>query len=644
MFTQSQSADELQSGGAAGRPYPAVHAAAAGPAGPPPVLMCEGIEVTQVVQNMAHDVPLVAGKATVVRVYLSVEGAEILEVRGALNARAPAGQGVWVPVASLGTVTIDPVLAGDLRKKREELGNSLNFLLPAEVTNGGACEVALGALEQADGSQALAVPAGAARTVDFVESPPLRLHVVGIRYQDAAAGSPYEPRPLDFALIRAWLQRAYPVAEVQWTQITMDGPKQWPFQAAEINAFLRGLRQVDLLSGLDRRTHYFGLVFDGGRGYFMRGLASGIPSAADPSTVASGPTGAADFGWDADGAYGDWYTAHELGHTFGRYHAEFCGAGGGAPYPYQNGQLSDDDGEWVGLDVGAAERGLPMRALPGAEWHDLMTYCDHQWLSGFTYEGLRQRLLDEDSLPAGPAGAAAAGGGLISMTPGGIIHVVATVNLTASAGRLQHVTAYPEASLEPEAGETGPGAGGAAPAAFSLRLSSSAGDLIDEYPARVIPDACLDPGDDETGIIDATIPNDMAAARLDLLLDGQVLDTFSSSVPAMPAADIRVLDAGPAGLVGGGARAKSPTLAWTDPGMELPGLVALPGQTPTYAVELSVDGGATWRTAGFGLAQPQVTVDPALLAGAETVQVKVTTTDGFTSESSVTTLKVTDLM
>jgi hypothetical protein len=32
------------------------------------------------------------------------------------------------------------------------------------------------------------------------------------------------------------------------------------------------------------------------------------------------------------------------------------------------------------------------------------------------------------------------------------------------------------------------------------------------------------------------------------------------------------------------------------------------------------------------------------LAGAETAQVKATTTDGFTSESSVTTLKVTDLV
>ena len=30
-----------------------------------------------------------------------------------------------------------------------------------------------------------------------------------------------------------------------------------------------------------------------------------------------------------------------------------------------------------------------MRALPGTAWHDVMTYCDNQWLSSFTYDGIR---------------------------------------------------------------------------------------------------------------------------------------------------------------------------------------------------------------------------------------------------------------
>ncbi len=34
-----------------------------------PKLSCDGVEITQSIQNMAHGVPLVAGKRTVVRVY-----------------------------------------------------------------------------------------------------------------------------------------------------------------------------------------------------------------------------------------------------------------------------------------------------------------------------------------------------------------------------------------------------------------------------------------------------------------------------------------------------------------------------------------------------------------------------------------------
>ena len=128
----------------------------------------------------------------------------------------------------------------------------------------------------------------------------------------------------------------------------------------------------------------------------MRGLASGIPTTADPTTVASGPCGGGTFGWDTDGSYGDWYTGHELGHTFGRFHAEFCGAGGGAPYPFTDGQLSNADGAFVGFDVGDIANGLPLRALPGTAWHDVMSYCVNQWISSFTYTGIRTRLIAED--------------------------------------------------------------------------------------------------------------------------------------------------------------------------------------------------------------------------------------------------------
>ena len=113
---------------------------------------------------------------------------------------------------------------------------------------------------------------------------------------------------------------------------------------------MRGIRTTDVTGGVDARTHYYGLVSDGGGGFFMRGLASGIPGTADPSTVASGPTGTTTWGWDSTDLMG--LVQGHAGHTFGRFHAMFCGAAGGAPYPFVNGQLSDADGAFVGFDTG----------------------------------------------------------------------------------------------------------------------------------------------------------------------------------------------------------------------------------------------------------------------------------------------------
>ncbi len=176
----------------------------------------------------------------------------------------------------------------------------------------GQWEVRLSSLNRVQPHRALTVPAGASRTVTFATSPPLRVRLIGIRFQAPGAVT-VTPTPLDFTLIQSWLGRAYPVASVEWSQVTVDGPSAWPFEAPAINAFVRAIRTADVAGGVDARTHYYGLVGDNGATTFMRGLASGIPTTADPTTVASGPCGGSTFGWDTDGSYGDWYTGHELG-------------------------------------------------------------------------------------------------------------------------------------------------------------------------------------------------------------------------------------------------------------------------------------------------------------------------------------------
>ena len=79
--------------------------------------------------------PLVAGKRTVVRVYLSY-AAGPRRVRGVLRVGRSAS-GPWFGIAPVGPAALDPARPGSslatLLSSRHELGHSLNFVLPASL-------------------------------------------------------------------------------------------------------------------------------------------------------------------------------------------------------------------------------------------------------------------------------------------------------------------------------------------------------------------------------------------------------------------------------------------------------------------------------------------------------------------------------
>jgi hypothetical protein len=619
---------------------------AAGQAPPPPVLTCDGLEVTQAGQRLPlHDVPLVADKTTVVRVYLSAGAEPTFQVRGTLAGR-PTG-GAWQLVPSLNAATIDPADAGILRAKREELDKGLNFVLPPNMTAAGSWEFKLSAVERVDPAATLTVPAGAERVganaVTFDAGVPLRVHVVGIRYQTSPGSARIAPRPLDLALIQSWLGRAYPVASVVWTTLTIDFPLLWPFTAAQVNAEVRTIRARDVAGGVDNRTHYYGLVYEGTTGNFMRGLASVPTGGPDPTAVGSGPTGTGRFAFNVPASYGDWYTGHELGHTFGREHANFCGAAGGGPYPHPNGQISPISGEYVGFDVGDATTGQLMQPLRGAPpgagqlWHDVMTYCPFQWVSAFTYNGLLTRLKAEDALgplpPPPPAGASppppvsAPGiGGIMT----GSIHVVATVNLTQRNGRMISVVPYPQ--LPP----TAPPARGQVPFAVQL-LDAATAQPKGTYAATFIPDTCRDWAD-ETGTIDVRVPNLGNIGGVQVLANQVVVAEY---IKGMAPEQVRDIQPAAAGVGASAAGLDDPVVTWVDDAPARAGAGA--GKPPRYFVDASTDGGSHWRTVGVNLTTPEVTLDRSLLAGTDKILLRVVSTDGFDLKEQVATLRTADL-
>lgn len=365
------------------------------------------IEYVQSVQDNNNSVPLVAKKATVVRVYLSGVGiAEPLVVTGEIACRRGTGGETFVP--ALNKVRLAPGPDRSLTEWRTSLDDSLNFRLPPEVTAAGTTRIRLSKLQ---GGASIELDFNAAQgsaSLSFKRSPPLRVKVIGLRYTEG--GKKYAPDAVHFSYLRSWLRRAYPVATVEWSQLVVDADFFPPFNEEDTpmlaNAQIAALRSRDVSAGVDPRTHYYGLVSDANGKNFMRGLAFDIPSTANPGVVASGPAGKpSGFNGDFDLSYADWYGAHELAHTFGRFHPgfpppnELGGQDASDPhFPYPDGRISGAKDGYIGFDVGDADLALPMQVMPGHTCHDVMTYRENQWVSAYTFGAILSRLLMEDKL------------------------------------------------------------------------------------------------------------------------------------------------------------------------------------------------------------------------------------------------------
>ncbi|MGH8887451.1 MAG: hypothetical protein ACRDYX_20250 [Egibacteraceae bacterium] len=616
----------------------------------------DGIEVTQAVQDLAHSVPLIAGKATVVRLYLSLDadGDRAVTVGGELELH----QGGHAParyLPAMGTVQLDPSTSLTLAERRGDVAQSLNFRLAKADVAAGPLTLRVGRVTDAMAGRRLVLVEGpgvqATVTVELVESPPLRLRVIGLRYT-GRDGRHRSPRALDFALLLSWLRRAYPVASVQATQIVADLPHTPPLSCGQVNALLAGTRNLDVATGADPRTHYLGLVYDAEATEFMQGCSSGIPAAADPTVVASAPAGVPrdGFGWDADGSYADWYGAHELAHTFGRLHPGF---GGGQvrdddDFPFPNGQISDGD-TYVGFDVGDPSLSLPARALPGERWHDVMTYCEDQWICPHTYKGIRDRLVEEDTMPMPRAGSAdpPGGAGHVGPTdpstagapgpPAGageegldavdasgpgrpLLNVIGRVNLTDGTAEILMVNPLPSVPWRPADGPSAP--------QVTLRLVSAGDTPVVDHAVPVRLDSCAGEGDSPMiGLVDVAVPVPADLTAVELRWDGETRARHEIPGVAPQQAHLKLAPATRAQRTAGvSATGHRRTVSWEEH-----------DETTRYHVQVSDDDGATWQTIAVNLDTPSVEIDYNQFRASQ-LRVRVYATNGLLTEESEMTI------
>lgn len=385
------------------RPQQQAPALGAGPPAPTGTVAVLGAEVCQAVQDLANKVPLISGKPTLLRVYLDsgalagktrVSG-EIAWKRGTASAEN------YLPASN--SLVLDPAVSGHVNARRLDIDDSLHFLLPAAAVASGTLTVRLKRVAVLGGAE-IKVTGTASWKVKFTKAPPLRVRVIGFRYKNTDGGT-RAPEAVHFTYLKSFLGRAYPVSEVEWSQAVIDADFATPFDDNTVllaNAQLAAIRSREVSTGMHPLTHYYGLVDDGGGPNFMRGRAFDVPSEPRPDTVASGPAGTpGGFAGDHDLSYADWYGAHEIGHTFGRFHPGFPTGQqdrSDTKFPFVNGQLANSDDRFIGFDFGDAALGFDMKVLPGQEWHDIMTYADNQWICQYTYEAILERLIAESKL------------------------------------------------------------------------------------------------------------------------------------------------------------------------------------------------------------------------------------------------------
>lgn len=619
------------------------------------------IEVTQAVQFLGdpaipdNSVPLVRGKTTLVRVYLKnpiVPGVAFEDITGELSTFV-CGQSAPIrptfPNGQLGPESIRPVNsptypedtapsdypdAGNrsLSDQRISLRRTLNFLLPNTYMRG--C-TDLQVTVSSPGS-----PGTATRKITdlrFETVPPALVRVYNVRT------SGFRPSPLDRTLLSLWLLRAYPISDLIWEEDDIIAPPTpdvgpVPTFCAELNNRLWLTKLLNMHGGgEDVRFKYYGMLNSReadeeppGIG-FRRGTSLG--SAVG---VSCGPTGVADgsWSWDTDGIYGDWYGAHEIGHSYGLDHVlsrDGSQERAGCPplfdcfeddYPHPEGRISPLTGGCVVRSVdlpqvcgslwGVDLRFAGDRSAVPPDWFDFMSYGHPgQWPSDFTYRKLRDILIRN-----GPPGAdsilvvqnGAPGPGERSE------HVAVTglVDLTNGTAELDAVYRLP-AMLPVRERVPGP---------YAVRLLDGAGAVLAEFPFAVDPllENLASEGGHRASFVEL-VPYDPRTAGIAIVESGEVLAerTVTTNAPVVTMQ---------APLGGGTLDGTSVRVEWDASDAD--------GDPLTFDLFFSADGGTTWALKAAAVTAQHADVDLTRLRGTTQGLFLVIANDGVNTGRAVT--------
>lgn len=326
-------------------------------------------------ESVDSDVPLVAGRDALVRVFYATDGAYSGgEVVGRLH--LPGGEPIEAR-GTLGATSSDAELESTLNFQipGERVGDTLDWSVEVLEAGEGADNPA--ARFPAEGSSPLAVE-GKANTFRIILAP--------FRYNADGSGRLPNLDEEQVAAITNRIKALYPVSEVEtrvrevheWSGEL--GPDGSGWQALGIT--LAGFRNTD---GEGDDVYYYGIFnpADSFFGYCGSGCLLGVTLLNNnpPETGSAFLRLALGVGFES---YAASTAAHELGHAHGREHVR-CGPGldpGSidSNYPHDGKTI----GVW-GYDITSGELRDPEK------YSDIMGYCSTQHISDYNYRALFER-------------------------------------------------------------------------------------------------------------------------------------------------------------------------------------------------------------------------------------------------------------
>ena len=560
-------------------------------------LAAHELEVTQGIQNLANDVPLIARKPTYVRGYArEISGPDAVSVEAWLYGTRGASALPGSPLPAQNGV--HPLATGNLYD-RGALDESWLFQLPESWTTAGTINLRLVIDPREQYSDPNRANNEISENVTFDAKAPVCTVFVPVRTHSPNYNSPtdnpnfwqmYDVAKKLWPAYDFWsYEQSEDIAELQvcwkWGFIPYPcfGPYELPSDSWKV---LTSLNVRDFFSNdpdscdnANARTHYIGMVHPDTNTSTSSGWVLGTAYRNDNvawvkfephSFVLSDAPALPDAGATL---------AHEMGHNLGRKHVD-CGDPDNidSGYPYPTDQISDvGQASYYGFD------GRTQTVIAPDDAVDFMSYCRPYWTSDYTWRALNNRISSSSMVAAAPV--------INKLDAGDAVFVSGAVTPTANTGVLNYAWVYPTGSLS--AGilrkwegaaafplkMSGPTPQSTTAPSYTLQLRDAHNAILATYPVT-LSETLNDPADPPVNNFSLTFVDPGNVAHVELLADSTVIDSRApgNQVPTVTLSEPH----------GGETFTDTLDLIWQ-------GADADEDDTLLYNVQYSPDDGVTWR-------------------------------------------------